>query len=205
MSSSGSDEVPTVMLLEDSRTEEYNISTPPTWTPDDSPRDRGEWPYPSLLGRPSARCGRLKESDDALAMIAAQEEVIKGLYARCQMLEALAARQRTELEAQALPGAAAKRYPRWKPKESKTERAAAGIAQKVLCKEYQHPLRSTPTMALRRRATSRPERGWASPNEASARRSVSSAMRTRRGGVDANAGCAGGKTVQVQMRSNRYG
>lgn len=159
-------EVPNLDLLHESAVEEYEIWTPPMWTPlslsPRSPRRSGCNSISASMSTSPATLrsvsqARLKDAN-ALSVIAAQDALIEGLLARCQHLEVLAARQRRELAKAARPRSVPITA-RSKPKqETKTQRAAAGIAQKVLCKEYQHPLRSPPTSWRRRnsRVTSRP-------------------------------------------------
>lgn len=106
-------------------------------------------------------------SSEALAtVISSQEVMIESLMMRCRRLESVVKQQRAELVERAEQvralcqesrgasrGAHASRAssragrgkPERRPKvDSLTCRAAAGIARKVHCQEYQHPLRSVP-------------------------------------------------------------
>ncbi|CAE7617972.1 unnamed protein product [Symbiodinium natans] len=174
-------EVPTLILLKRG-CEEFNIWTPPNWTPLSSPRsprkcasETAVGDLPSLLQQqsrnPSKCVGAGKEdpsttdgSSEALAnVISTQEIMIETLMSRCRRLESVVKQQRAELVERAAQvralrkekdrgsnaPRASSRVGRWNPErrpkvDPKTGKAAAGIAQKVLCQEYQHPLRSVP-------------------------------------------------------------
>eukprot|EP00435_Cladocopium_sp_Y103_P014740 s1051_g3.t1 len=109
------EQVPNFDLLHESNVEEYEIWTPPLWTPlslsPRSPRRSGcnsisasMSTSPATL-RSSVSHARLKDAN-ALSVIAAQDALIEGLVARCQHLEMLAARQRRELAKAARPRSA---------------------------------------------------------------------------------------------------
>mmetsp|Transcript_65259 Transcript_65259/g.153658 ORF Transcript_65259/g.153658 Transcript_65259/m.153658 type:complete len:225 (-) Transcript_65259:118-792(-) len=139
-------------------------------------------------------------SEAVATLVSAQEAMIENLLGRCRQLEALVSQQRADLVAQSeqvrslrkqqggrdaggrrSPSSARPRVSTSRAKaDSKTGRAAAGIAQKVQCQEYQHPLRTLPTS---RRGVATASASFRPPSRGALNRGRSTGALSQKAGV----------------------